>query len=107
MPPIYSRFIKPQLLAPNLRSPVYEKKIKINKNDVSLQFLLARDVGSTYKVSFIVMLNPRQRLEPGIMLSPRNVDMVSLREAIIAKIDPYDRIYMKIGNFDFPAKRCA
>ena len=89
----------------NLVKPLYNQnlpsKVKIRKQDIFLQFLLARDLGNTYKVSFLLTLNPKEKIQnPELLLTPRNVDMVSLKNAILQSIQPYDRKYMILKNYD-------
>lgn len=76
-------------------------KIKINKSDVSLQFLNSKDIGSTYKVEFIVNLNLKQRLDdPSTKLTMRNVDSTSLKNAILDNVTKTDEEYMDLVDFD-------
>jgi hypothetical protein len=76
-------------------------KIKIVKNDVSMQFLLAKDIGRTYKVEFIITLYPiGLSKNPNIVINPSTINMLSLRQAILEKIDAYDRKYMILKTFD-------
>lgn len=97
MPPI----IDPRFLRPTLASPTFPNRVKIKKSDVYLQFLLAKDIGPTYKVEYIVQLNPMEAVKnPSINLSPSNVDMASLKKAIIDNIDLYDKKYMILKNYD-------
>lgn len=94
-------FIDPIFLNPNISQKRFTEKIKLKKKDVSIQFLLATDIGDTYKVIYIVNINPSIRQEdPSIQISPRNIDMESLRFSIIEHIKPYDRDYMILHSFD-------
>ena len=65
-----------------------KEKKKLTKNDIDLQFLLADDKGSTYKVSFIIM-----GADYGTYTKR------SLRDAILANISTHDRKYMMIKSF--------
>jgi len=74
------------------------EKQKINYSQVNLSFTLGRAVGETYRIVYMVSLR-NSNLAPEMMLKNSNVDMKSLREAIIKRIDAYDRPYMKLTKF--------
>ena len=75
-------------------------RIKINKNDVNLTFLLTRDVGKTYRIVYVVgILTRQQRYDPSFILSPSKIDMVSLKKAILANIFYSDLKYMNLISF--------
>lgn len=93
-------FPSPILNTQNTPVPQYDKVITITRTDISLQFLLANDIGKTYKVVFIVNINPQKALLPGEPLSPRNINMPSLGKAIVENISLYDRTYMVLNSFD-------
>lgn len=96
-----ANFLNPIFLNTNIRQQKFVEKIKIDRTDVSLQFLLGNNATDTYRVVYIVNLNPGIRLkDPSITLSPRNINMESLRNAIIANIRPYDKKYMVLKTFD-------
>lgn len=77
------------------------KRITINKNDVTLNFLLARDIGKTFKIVYTVsILTKYQRYDPNFVLSPVKIDMVSLKRAILNNILNYDLKYVKLVKFD-------
>jgi hypothetical protein len=78
-----SSFINSSLLKPTLPIEKYDSKVVVSKNDVNLQFLLARDIGKTYKVVYIVNIIPRQKIDPMVPLSPKIIDMDSLKKSII------------------------
>lgn len=96
-----ANFVKPVFLTPNISQQQFVKKIQIKRNDISLQFLLSKEGNDTYRVVYIVNINPRVKLQdPSMSLSPRNIDMESLRNAIIKNINPYDKKYMVLKIFD-------
>ena len=80
-------FIAPQFKQSNI--PIYKasQKIKLTKNEVSLQFLMSRDIGKVYQITYLLNIIPN-RLErnPSIPLSPANVEMTSLKNAIMANV---------------------
>jgi|GEM_PF-5304854 hypothetical protein len=76
-------------------------KLKISKNEVSLQFLRSKDIGSTYKVEYLVNINSKQRMEnPSDNLNLRDIDNTSLKKAIFDNITSYDQRYMELNDFD-------
>ena len=96
-----SDFIDSRFRKLNLPPQNFPKKIKILKGDLSLEFLLASDLGKDYKIVFIVNLIPiAARKDPSILLTPATVDMVSLRDTIIANLKEYDRQYVTLNKFD-------
>ncbi|HUS51099.1 MAG TPA: hypothetical protein VMZ91_13100 [Candidatus Paceibacterota bacterium] len=94
-------FINPVFLNPNISQLRFTDKIKLTKQDISIQFLLATDIGHTYKVIYIITINSsvRQR-DPSVPYSPINIDMESLRSSIMEHVRPYDREYMILQKFD-------
>jgi len=91
----------PRFLKPTFTPPIIPQKIKINKGDVYLQFMLAKDIGPTYKVEFLIQLNPIEKTrDPSLMLSPSSIDMESLKNAILDSINPYDKKYMILNQYD-------
>ena len=71
-------------------SPLYApkpKEKKLTKKDISLQFLLADDKRSTYKVTQV------------IIGADYGTDKRDLRKAILGNISAHDRKYMKLRNF--------
>ena len=69
-------------------TPVKRKKpLKVRPQDITLQPLLASDLGRTYIVSFIIN-GPTGR-----------VNKKSFRDAIISNISSYDRTYMELKTF--------
>jgi hypothetical protein len=96
-----SDFIRPEFRTPNIPQYSPPTKIEIRKQDLSLDFLLAREVGKNYKIEYIVNIIPSVReRDPSIPLNPLTVDMGSLKKAIIQNIDYYDRKYLDLVNFD-------
>lgn len=76
-------------------------KIVIRRQDLSLRFLLARDLTHTYKVVYLITINsPQMALTPEKKLSPANIDMNSLKKSILDCIDVYDKKYMILHLFD-------
>jgi hypothetical protein len=93
-------FISPKFTTSNITQEFDTGKIKVEKKDVSLQFLLANDAGKTYRVLFIVMINYNQLLKDyGTQPSASNIDLISLKSAILESIHPYDRKYMILSKF--------
>lgn len=88
-------------------------RVRINKNDVNLTFLLTRDTGKTYRIVYVVgILTKEQRYNPTFILSPNKIDMISLKKAILANMFYSDLKYMnlikfthKIAEFDFNVEK--
>ena len=96
-----ANFINPVFLNPNIPQKRFNEKLKLTKGEVKISFLLAAPTNGTYKVVFIVNVYPKGRMkDPSIIVSPRNLDMQSLRNAIIANIKEYDKQYMILKEFD-------
>lgn len=96
-----SDFISSDLQKQTISPETYDSKITLNKNEVSLQFLEAKDSGGTFKLIYIVQINTRGRkLDPQKKLTPASIDMETLREGIIARIPAYDRKYLVLKIFD-------
>lgn len=78
-----------------------KQKIKISSNEVSLQFIRSKDIGSTFKVEYFVNLNLKTGLkDPSHELSLRDIDNSSLKKAIMDNIKSYDQRYMELADFD-------
>ncbi len=75
-----------------------KEKQNITPSQVALQFTLGRPVGDTYRVVFMVSLR-NNILSPEKSLQNKDIDMKSLKAAIISRIDSYDRDYMKLTKF--------
>jgi hypothetical protein len=96
-----AEFINSIFLTPNIQQKNFIEKIKLQKQDVILNPLFSSDVGKNYKCVFTINILPRIRQEnPSVPFSPRNIDMNSLRDAIIDNIDFYDRNYMVLTSFN-------
>jgi hypothetical protein len=93
-------FITQQFTNSNIRQFKFIQRIHLKPEDLSLNFLAAREVGSDYRVDFLVQLNPKQAIQdPSKMLTNSDIDMASLRNAIISKLVPIDKKYMLLKNF--------
>jgi hypothetical protein len=78
-----------------------KNKIQISRNEVSLQFLRSKDIGSTYKVEYLVNINTKTRTDdPSENLNMRDIDNRSLKKAILGNIKSYDERYMELNDFD-------
>jgi len=76
-------------------------KVVVRSTDINLSFLLASDLGASYKIVYVVnIITRKQRLEPNVRLSPSKIDMPSLKRAIEGSIDLYDKQYMNLVKFD-------
>jgi hypothetical protein len=94
-------FLAPQLTQLNIPISKVPTKVKLKPADVTLQFLLAREVKETYKVEFLLNINPKQQLpNPSEPLRFSNIDVGSLEAAIISNIKEYDRKFMILKEFD-------
>lgn len=94
-------FISPVFTTPTIPQPTYQSKIKLNKEEVSLQFVLSRATNQGYKVRFIVQIHPITN-ELGITTTLRasQIDMLSLHDAILANVLPEDKKYVTLTQFD-------
>ncbi len=94
-------FVVPQFRQPNIPIITPPQKVKLVKNDVSLQFLMSKDTGKTYRIIYLLNIIPnRLERDPSIPLSPATVDMVSLKNAILDNVKPYDKMYMTLVAYD-------
>jgi hypothetical protein len=75
-----------------------KEKQKVTPSQVNLSFTLGSPVGDTYRMGYMVSVR-NNVLSPELSLLNSNVDMKSLEDSIIAKIDRYDRKYMKLEKF--------
>jgi len=93
-------FISSKFLVANIPQEITKQKIKIQKNDINLQFLLANDIGKTYRLLFIVIINYSTLMKDySLQPSVSDIDLISLKTAILENIDPYDRKYMILSKF--------
>lgn len=93
----------PYYIAPNyITNPsILIKKIKLRPQDINLSLLLTNETMEGYKIVFIVAINSKSALsDPSKIISPSNVDKISLRDAILANIAPLDKKYMILKDFD-------
>jgi len=94
-------FIRPQFRQPNILIHTPPKKIRLTKNEVNLQFLMAKDTGKVYTVTYLLNIIPnRLERDPSIPLTPANVDMTTLKNAIIANVRAFDKNYMILNTYD-------
>ena len=79
-----------------------KKKLTLNKKDVTLNYVHSRSFLDSYKIVFLVNIWPLKQmvLDPSKRLTIRDVDMNSLKNAILLNIKEYDRRYMEIYKFD-------
>lgn len=96
-----AQFIAPELRNATLPPEQYDKKIKLRKNEVTLNFLETKDSNGIFRINYIVQLRLKgRRLDPQVKISPSVLDMQSLRDAILSNIPPFDRKYMILRKFD-------
>jgi len=94
-------FISKDLQRQTVAPETYDAKIKLNKNEVNIQFLESRDVSGTFRIKYIVNINTKGRkLDPKKEMKPSNIDMQTLRDGIVSKLKPYDAKYMTLTTFD-------
>jgi len=81
-----------------------EEKIKLKKEDVSLQFVYSRPANNNYTIRFIVQLHPvLPQIFSNIIsnqIRASQINMISLHDAILANIDEKDRKYITLTSFD-------
>lgn len=93
-------FITQQFTNSNIRQLKFIQRIHLKPEDISLSFLSSREIGNNYMVDFLIQLNPRQAIrDPSKVLVNSDIDMASLRSAIISKLVPSDKRYMLLKNF--------
>jgi hypothetical protein len=93
-------FVLPQYgqMAPSFKAP---QKIKLSKNEVTLQFLIAKETGGLYRVTYLLNIIPKNiEKYPSRIISPATVDMTSLKNAIMANVSAFDKNYMMLDNYD-------
>ncbi len=73
------------------------EKENIRSSQINMQYVMGRSIGSTFRVTYLVSINPSTIMSKN--LTNQNVNMNSLKESIINKIDAFDRPYMKLINF--------
>ncbi len=96
-----SDFINKDFQKQTIKGEEYDKKISVSKGDVSLEFLNSNDTGQNFHLRYTVIIKPKGRkLDPKEPLSPKNIKMTTLRDAIIANISSYDQRYMILKEFD-------
>jgi hypothetical protein len=89
----------------NINTPktveVKKHKIKILPDELTLQLLRSKDIGYTYSVEFLITLSSKKRTNsPFNNLSLKDLDLNSLKFAILSNIKDYDRQYMDLVSFD-------
>ena len=93
-------FITQQFTDSNIRQFKFVRRIQLKPEDISLSFLSSREIGNDYRVDFLIQLNPKQATQdPSKILVNSDIDMASLRNAIITKLAPSDKKYMLLKNF--------
>lgn len=94
-------FISPNLIQQNLSPPQYDEKLKLTKYDVKLTFLYSKDNGVDYTLTYAVQILPKgNKIDPSKPFTVANIDMISLREAILGNIPPSDLKYIILQSFD-------
>ena len=76
------------------------QKIKLEKKDVILTFVLSRSTFTGYKILYTIRIQPMKMVMMGIQIRASQIDMESLKQAIIENIDPFDMKYMNLKKFD-------
>ncbi len=76
------------------------QKIKLEKNDIVLNFVLSRSTFTGYKILYTIRIQPMKMVMAGVQIRSSQIDNESLKEAIIANIDPFDIKYMDLKKFD-------
>jgi hypothetical protein len=88
-------FLEKTLLQPNITQPKFPEKIIIKPNDLTMQFLLARESPAGYIIEFLLNINPRQQqIDPSRSIQFSKINIESLKSAILANIKEYDRKYV-------------
>lgn len=96
-----SDFIATQLKKETLSPETYDSKIKLNKNEVSLQFLETKNTIVAFKLYYLIQINlSGRKLDPSKKLSPKYLDMDELEKIIISKISNYDKEFIILKKFD-------
>lgn len=94
-------FIDADLQKQNVPSLDYSGKIFITKNDVNLTPMISREAMGFYQMHYIVQINLKpHQADPGFSLRASQIDLVSLRTAILSNIKPYDLRYVILHSFD-------
>jgi hypothetical protein len=76
------------------------QKIKLEKNDIVLNFVLSRSTFDGYKILYTIRIQPMKMVMAGIQIRASQIDMVSLHDAIIQNLDSFDAKYMTLKKFD-------
>jgi len=97
-----TQFIDNKLTTQNIKPPVsYSSKLKLSSKDVTLKFCLTRPSNRFYDMEYFIIINPGAfSMDPSYSVSPRNIDMVSLRNAIVSQMSASDTKYMILIKFD-------
>ncbi len=77
-----------------------DQKIKLEKNDIVLNFVLSRSTFDGYKIIYTIRMQPMKMVMAGIQIRASQIDMISLHDAIIQNLDPFDAKYMTLKKFD-------
>lgn len=88
------------ITTPTLTPPQYDKKINITKNDIDLVYISSKDIGKIYKIRYVITINPKSAISPGEQITPKNINMNSLKNALEQWLKPRDRKYFLIDNLD-------
>ena len=93
-------FITQQFTNSNIQQFKFIQRIHLKSEDIGLNFLSSRETGDNYIVDFLIQLNSKQSIkDPSKILTNSDIDMASLRNAIISKLVPIDKKYMLLKNF--------
>ncbi|HUS51364.1 MAG TPA: hypothetical protein VMZ91_14440 [Candidatus Paceibacterota bacterium] len=96
-----SDFIDSKFRLPNIPQQSFPQKIKLLKNNVTLQFLASSDTGKFYQISFLLNITPSTlEKNPSIPINPSTVDMEFLKKAILDNILLKDKRYLILKNYD-------
>lgn len=76
------------------------EKLKLTKNDITLNFALSRSTFDGYKIIYTIQIHPMKMVIAGQQIRASQIDMPSLKEAIINNIDTFDIKYLTLKKFD-------
>jgi len=91
--------MKTFMIQPN-KIAVKLDKVKLFKNNITLVPIISKDTGKLYKMNFMLNIYLPKKYDINTKLSPRNVNMIFLKNAILNNISDYDRKYMSLSYFD-------
>ncbi len=74
-------------------------KIKLLPNDIALKYVMTNNRGAL-SFTYLVVIFKENPTSPSIPLQYNQVDLLSLKEAILSKFKIEDKIYIEIISFD-------